>query len=117
MKIELKVQGIGEVPSFKNSKMIVRIKGRPSLITDPKKQKWMDACTLAIESQLASWLLTTVTGTVMGCLLQQQIASSLPLDDSLKWIGSHCVSWRKVSKGQEGVEITIEPLPPAKLVE
>ena len=33
------------IPSFKNSKKIVRIKGRSMLITDPKKQKKMQELT------------------------------------------------------------------------
>jgi hypothetical protein len=32
------------------------------------------------------------------------------LEDSLKWIGSHSVNWRRVKKGEEGFEITIEKL-------
>jgi len=105
--VTLVIQGIGEVPSFKNSKMIAR--GR--LITDPKKQQWMERCTKAIEYQLRCWLLTIGTETAMECIPQSKIASLLPLDDSLKWIGLHSVSWRKVKKGDEGFEIVIQQLP------
>ncbi len=108
--VKLQVSGLGHVPSFKNNKMIVKGRGgrKAMLITDPKKQQWMGRCITAIESRLRSLFQTTSTATETACSLQSKIASSLPLDDSLKWIGSHSVDWRKVPKGQEGFEMTIE---------
>ncbi len=108
-KLRLVVQFGEEVPSFKNSKMIIT-RPRPRLITKPERQKWMQKAILVIESQLRSWLLTTGTETQTGLIPLSKIASSLPLDDSLKWIPSHSVSWRRVKKGEEGAIIEIERL-------
>jgi len=101
--IRLVVQGLGSVPSFKNSKMLTR--GR--LITDPKKQKWMDACIASFESQLRSELRTRGIATTTGPIPPSRIASLLPLDDSRKWIPEHCVRTLLVSKGSEGAELVI----------
>jgi hypothetical protein len=109
-RIELKIQGVGEIPSFKNSKMIARIKGRPALITDPRKQNVMEAIIRSIESQLPSSLPTFVTVTGTELTLRSKIVSFMPLDDSLKWIPEHSVRIRRVAKGREGAEITIERL-------
>lgn len=104
--IKLVVKGLGDVPSFKNSKMIAR--GR--LITDPEKQRWMERCTKAFESQLRSWCQTAgiVISTEQPAL--SRIASSMPLDDCLHWIPKVSVSWRGVSKGEEGAVVSIEPI-------
>lgn len=101
--VKIGVKGLGEIPSFKNTKMITRGK----LITDPKKQKRMERITRAIEYQLRCALLIDETGTVMECIPPSKIVSSLPLDDSLAWIGSHSVNWRRVKKGDEGFELCI----------
>jgi len=104
--LTLTITGLGHCPSFKNSKMITR--GR--LITDPKKQKWMDACIRSIEWQLRCWFLTRGIVTATEHIPLSKIVSSLPLEDSLKWIASHSVSWRKVKKGEEGAVIEIEQI-------
>ena len=111
--LNLVIQGLGHCPSFKNSKMICQPRGRSRamLITDPKKRKWMDKATLLIESQLRSWLATTGTGTSTDAQARSKIVSSLPLDDSLRWIGSLSVTWRRVRKGEEGAEILVERMP------
>lgn len=109
--MKLVVQGLGEVPSFKNRKVIGRDrKGRPMLFTKDEVKERMELLTKAIEYQLRSSLLIDETGTVMECIPQSRIVSSLPLDDSLNWIGSHSVSWRRVRNGEEGFEIVIEPV-------
>jgi hypothetical protein len=105
-KLRLVVQIKEHVPSFKNGKMLCR--GR--LITHPKKQKWMEKAAASIESQLRSWLLTRGTGMETGQSLRSLTLTSLPLDDSLVWIGVTCGSWRKVKKGEEGAVIEIERL-------
>lgn len=102
--IKLVVQGISSVPSFKNSKMIAR--GR--LITDPKKQAWMEKCIQSFVSQLRSEFQTRGIATTTGPIPLSKIALLLPLDDSRKWIPRHCVSSRQVSKGSEGAELVIE---------
>lgn len=104
MKIELVIRGIGHVPSFKNSKMLTRGK----LITDPKKQKWMNKATRNLESQLRYFIPIQEIGTETGLTLLSKIASFMPLDDSLKWIPKHNVDSQRVSKGYEGANITIE---------
>jgi hypothetical protein len=109
--IKLVVQGLGEVPSFKNKKVIGRSRnGKATLYTKGNVKDQMELFTRALEFQLRSLLQTSGTVTEMGCIPPSKIASSLPLDDSLAWIGTHSVSWRKVKKGEEGFEITIEPL-------
>lgn len=102
--ITLAVGNIGHVPTFKNSKMIAR--GR--LITDPKKQAWMDRCIDSFVYQLRSAFQTRGIATTTGPIPLSRIASLLPLDDSRKWIPSHSVNTRLVPKGQEGAELVIE---------
>lgn len=102
--MKLKIQGIGEVPSMKNSKMIAR--GR--LMTDPRKQHWMEAAQGLLQSQLNCFILAKGLQTLTGEQLLASIASFVPLDDSRQWIAKLNVSWRQVSKGEEGAEIEIE---------
>jgi hypothetical protein len=103
--IALKIQGLGHVPSFKNSKMIARGK----LITDPKKQAWMEQCISLMAAQLSSSCPMSETGTLTAQSLRSWIATSLPLDDSCKWIESISVIWLNVPKGKEGAQIMIAP--------
>lgn len=103
------IQGLGEIPSYKNKKVIGRSpKGQAVLYTKPEVKEQMERITKAIEFQLRSLLQTEGTGTGTACIPLSKIVSSLPLDDSLAWIGSHSVNWRRVKKGEEGAEITIE---------
>jgi len=104
--LTLEIKGLGHVPSFKNGKMMAR--GR--LITDPKKQAFMKKAAASIESQLRSLYQTTETGTQTEQSLRSWILTSLPLEDSLKWIGVPCGTWRKVKKGEEGALIEITKL-------
>lgn len=112
--LKLVIQGIGRPSSFKNSKMICQPEGypRPILITDPKIRKWMDKATRLIESQLRSWLATTGTSTSTDAEARSKIVSSLPLEDSYVWVESISVNWRRVRKGEEGAEISIERMDP-----
>ena len=103
--IKISVRGL-EVPSFKNTKMIAR--GR--LITDPKKQKKMDAITASIESQLRSIIHQQGKATLTGPLPLSLIASLMPLDDSRQWIVNLSVQWQPTDKGHEGADVTIEKL-------
>lgn len=102
----LSVKGLGHVVAFKNSKMLARGK----LITNPRKQKWMEAATLSIESQLRSWFRTNGIETGTGPTALCRIAYYMPLDDSLKWIPEHSVKSLQVLKGHEGAIISIEPI-------
>lgn len=99
--VRLKVRG--HIPSFKNTKMIAR--GR--LITDPKKQRRMAGITADLLSGLRSWCQTAGIETETAPFQRFLTAGLLPLDDSLAWIGTASVAWRRVSKGQEGAEIVI----------
>lgn len=108
--ILLRIQGVGHVPSFKNTKMIVRIRGRPALITDPRKQKIMSAISDSFECQLCSLFLTDAGATSTARFLRSWTASRVPLDDCVQVITSIAAHFRRVPKGQEGAEITIERL-------
>lgn len=116
--IRLRLHGLGEICSFKNSKQITRgRKGRKAgLITNPVKKAKMDSYTQSIESQLRSILPTIVSGmglewqnqSLMLSLLQS--GALLPLDDSRQWIPESSFSFKEVPKGMEGCEILIEKL-------
>lgn len=95
---------LGPVPSFKNGKLLSR--GR--LITDPKKQKWMRRAVSNIMSQLVSLAMTTgdETSTVRQRL--SLIVSSLPADDSCKFISKITIQHYKGPRA--GAVIMIEPL-------
>ena len=99
----MEIKNLGEVPGFKNSKMIAL--GR--LITDPRKQRWMDQASALFESQLRSFIRAKGIPTLTGEQLLCSIATLLPLDDSRKWMAELSVNWRQVSKGCEGCEIEI----------
>lgn len=103
--IVLKLRGVGTICSFKNTKMIARKR----LITDPKKQEKMDAYIRAIALALFCAHQTDEIATATGCALPSWIRSSVPLDDSLRWIPeSGGFKSLRVPKGQEGADIIIE---------
>lgn len=108
--IKLNVQGVGHVPSFKNSKMLVMPKGkrsRPLLITKPDFQAWMTACVDAFESQLRSEYQTTEAEMVMVRSLPSWIACVMPLDDSVNHISEITLRVIKVNPGHEGATIEV----------
>lgn len=107
--ISLNVEGLGHVPSFKNSKKIVRFGSRMSLITDPKKRQWMDRCTQSFVSQLRSVLATADAETQTGCN-PPCLTALLPQDDNLFEIELGPVTARMATKGSEGAVVTIENL-------
>jgi hypothetical protein len=112
-RITLEVSGQSHVPSFKNSKLLItqnrgRRLPRPLLITKPEYKKWMEACVELFVSQLRLEFQTRGIAIRTGPQALCLIASSLPLDDSFKWIGEMCVKPHRVSKGSEGATITIE---------
>lgn len=102
----LLIQGVGNIPSFKNSKMVAR--GR--LITDPKKQKLMQQIIQDLQSTLTSAFRTigegTATGQSLPCLTAL-CAHSTDFDDSRQWIPKLSVEGRKCNDGEEGATITI----------
>lgn len=106
--IELKVRGLAEVPSFKNSKQIVRLGKKAALITKPERQKWMEQAIQSFESQLRSAFQMKGIEITTGPSALSSIASLLPLDDSRKWIPQHSVNTLLVSKEEAGADILIE---------
>lgn len=103
----------GHIVSFKNTKMILPAKGnrRAMLITDPKKQKAMEAYTRAIEQGLLSMYQTAGGETGTGLSLPSWIASCVPLDDSLDWMPeSDGYRTERVPQGEEGITIFIQPI-------
>ncbi len=98
----LRTQG-SHVPSFKNSKMIARGK----LITDPKKQKWMEECIRSFMSQLLYSFPMNVNETGTGPKLRSWIASSTPENDSCRYLTACSWNFCKYPKGLEGAEVVI----------
>ena len=120
--VHLKVRGVENVASFKNSKEIIQLPikgtpkcgqcgkrpGRPMLITKPERKKQMAAITESFVSQLQCELATRGIATLTGRSLLCSIASWVPLDDSRKWIVEINVSSLPVAKGDEGADIVID---------
>lgn len=102
MNINVVVQGLGHVPSFKNRKRIYRKK----LVTARKEQEWMEKCIRSLKSQLSSIFQTADSEMSPECLRQSAIAS-LPLDDNWQELGIGKVSCKLVKSGEEGAVITI----------
>jgi len=105
--IYLGLHGLGEICSFKNSKMIAR--GR--LITDPKKQLKMESYIASLRSQLHSLWRTSVQETGTECSLASWMLLSMPADDRRQCIPEASFRFLEVPKGQEGAIIEIVPLP------
>jgi len=106
LTIRLSVNGLGHVPSMKNSKMWT---GR-KLITKPERQEWMKRCIRSFESQLLCAYRTSYAGTETVPSLRSWTAWSIPRDDSVHWIPELRVDVVFVEPGEEGAEIVIEPL-------
>lgn len=106
IKLNVTVRNLGPVPSFKNNKMICR--GR--LITNPKRQKWMEQCIRSIESQLLCDIPTTEEGTLTGQRRLSWIACNMPLDDSRQWIPEIVIKSYTCDKGWDGFSMEIEQI-------
>lgn len=117
--VVIELRGGGNVVSFKNTKMIAGIRrankqgtvwhGRPFVKTDTRKAGYMERTIQGIECALRTLYQTEGIATATGCSLQSWIASSLPLDDSLKWIPKSD-GWdvEYVREGMEGFRIEFE---------
>lgn len=108
--VHLHLRKHGHIPSFKNNKMLTRGK----LITDPKKQKKMDAITQDLRFQLISLFRTS--GDVTQMALSQPCLTALSrhcekFDDSVQWIPKITIQVKKVRKGFEGADITLTLIP------
>jgi len=107
--LTLQIRGLSHVPSFKNTKMIIT-RPKPRLITDPRKKQWMERAIRLIESQFAGAFPMRADETVGAWRKRLQIASCLPLDDSLGWMIPGPQSVVRVAPGEEGADIVIEPM-------
>lgn len=109
--IKLVVNGL-TIPAFKNKKRAImdRNTGRMRTMTDAKTQRQMEEITHTIALLLASVIPMPDDAISMEQHLQSWIASSLPLDDSRQWIAELLISSQDVDKGNEGVDIIIQPL-------
>src|SRR5574342_341657 len=101
--LRLTIQGIGHVPSMKNSK----VKAPNGIFTKPKYAKWMQACKDSFALELLCAYRTIESATPTGRSRQSWIASSLPLDDSVREIVEERIRVELVELGQEGAEIII----------
>lgn len=107
----------GNVPSFKNSKMLItrdprgRPLRRPMLITNPDFQKRMEEITESLRLQLLSAFQTIEGKTLTGCSLLSSIALSVPEDDCWTRIPDMVLKAKVCGPGEiEGATITIKPL-------
>lgn len=116
MRIELTVTGLGHCPSFKNTKMICGLKqikpglwkGKPFLITDSKKKKWMEAATNQLLSQLRGWCRIKEGETHGEWQKRLQTALWTLSDDSIRNMIPGQQRVKKVENGEEGCLIEIE---------
>ena len=78
------------------------------LVTVPRAKKQMNQLVEDFVSQLTSLYRTSVSETQTGQSIQSWIASSVPLDDSVREIDELVVRVRRVPKGNEGTIVKIE---------
>ena len=105
--LTLTVQGLGNIPSFKNSKQLFSRNGRPCMATKSEYAKLMQRLTRAFASQLTSYFQTIAAET--STEPSQPCSTALwPLDDSRQWIAELRVTSSQVPSGQEGVVLKIE---------
>jgi hypothetical protein len=102
--IHLVVQGHGHIANFKNCKAC----WRNMLVTAPKAKKQMTSIVNDFVSQLTSLYQTIEDETQTGQSIQSWIASSLPLDDSVREIDEVVVRVKRAPKGNEGAIIVIK---------
>ncbi len=110
LPLKLVALGLGHCPAMKNSKMLAR--GR--LITDPKKQKWMDQCIRSFESQLRSAFPTSAKGTwtEQQRLYWTALFERCPeFDDNWMVIPEITIKAVQVGKGKEGAVVEISVIP------
>ena len=77
-------------------------------MTTPKAKKQMVSIEKDFVSQLTSLYQTTEDETQMGQSIQSWIASSVPLDDSVREIAEIVVRVKRAPKGNEGAIIKLE---------
>ena len=79
-------------------------------LTEPETKQRMNRLEKAIEFALFLWCQTGEPATDLECRKQLRTVCADLLDDSLAIIPEFSFGVRYVEKGQEGVEITIEPI-------
>ena len=80
------------------------------LVTVPKAKKQMKAIEKDFVSQLTSLYRTTEDETQTGQSIQSWIASSVPLDDSVREINEIVVRVRRAPKGKEGAIVKLDKI-------
>ena len=78
------------------------------LITVPRAKNQMQSIEKDFVSQLTSLYQTTEDETQTGQSIQSWIASSMPLDDSVREIAEIVVRVKRAPKGNEGAIIKLE---------
>lgn len=110
--LTLKIRGIGNPTSFKNTKSIYRRKnGTPFIATKHEKKEWMQRAARLIESQLYSVLATTGAAITPECW-KRFATFWLPLDDAWQFLEIGSVKTILVPAGEEGADVIIERLVP-----
>ena len=104
--INLVIQGHGHIANFKNCKAC----WRNMLVTVPKAKKQMMAIEKDFVSQLTSLYRTTEDETQTGQSIQSWIASSVPLDDSVREINEIVVRVKRAPKGNEGAIVKLDKI-------
>jgi len=104
-KLVIRIQGLGNVPAFKNKKIICGKR----LITAPKARKWMEEATAVLYSKLKCCFQTSDDATSTAHW-RQSAMSLWPCDDNWKEIPQIKVRVRKVEKGEEGCIITLKKI-------
>lgn len=98
--VTLNVRGLNHIPALKNSMYA---------IVDKENREWKRRCVQLFVSQLLSSIPTSERATLTPLSLRCLIAS-LPHDDNWKVIREITLTCEKVTKGDEGATIVIEPL-------
>tara|TARA_Y100001963_G_scaffold19768_3_gene25060 strand:- start:683 stop:1033 length:351 start_codon:yes stop_codon:yes gene_type:complete len=104
--IHLVIQGLGHIGNFKNCKAC----WRNMLITVPRAKNQMRSIEKDFVSQLTSLYRTTEDETQTGQSIQSWIASSMPLDDSVREIAEIVVRVRRAPKGKEGAIVKLDKI-------
>jgi hypothetical protein len=104
--ILLVIQGLGHIGNFKNCKAC----WRNMLVTIPRARKQMRAIEQSFVSQLVALYQIDEGETQTGQSIQSWIASSVPLDDSVREIREIVVRVRRAPKGNEGAIMKLEKL-------
>lgn len=108
----LRLQHLGPVPALKNSKRAILDSqtGQLRTLTEKSVKAWMASATGLFVSQLGSTIRTREGATLTGPSLRSWIASSLPLDDCWTVLPDVRIISLLCQPGEEGAEITIEPM-------